>query len=110
MLVLDKLQLRHKHDLLTFFINYIGRIQYIVIISTSTPVLAETVLSKLLKTNFNKDIILELVLTLIFILSGWFINSWMTTIVYGTAYLGYLVLKRKEIRYSAISIKMLIKA
>jgi Zn-dependent protease with chaperone function len=58
----------------------------------------------------KKDILLELTLTLVFILSGWFINSWMTTIVYGTAYIGFLLIKRKEIRYTADSVKMLIKA
>lgn len=82
----------------------------IVVILAIRSVLAETALSKLLNNNMKKDIVLELALTLVFILSGWFINSWMTTIVYGTAYLLYLLIKRKDIRCTANSIKLLIKA
>jgi O-antigen/teichoic acid export membrane protein len=82
----------------------------IVVILAIRSVLAESVLSKLLSIDLKKDILLELALTLIFILSGWFINSWITTIVYGTAYVSYLYIKRKEVRCTADSIRMLIKA
>lgn len=82
----------------------------IVILLAIRSVLAETILSKLLKISMKKDILLELILTFIFIMSGWFINSWMTTIIYGTAFLIYLFIKRKEIIYTVNSIKILIKA
>lgn len=85
-------------------------VQSIVVILAIRSVLAEAVISKLLKIKIKKDILLELGLTLVFILSGWFINSWMTTIIYGTTYLSYLLIKSKEIKCTAHSIKMLIKA
>lgn len=85
-------------------------VQSIVVILAIRSVLAEATVTKILKINTRKDILLELGLMLVFIISGWFINSWMTTIVYATVYLCYLLVKREEIRSTTNSIKMLIKA
>ena len=57
-----------------------------------------------------KDIFLELSLTVVFILTGWYINSWATLLLYGTAYMTYLIIKRKDINGTITSIKGLMKA
>jgi len=67
-------------------------------------------LSKELKFNVKKDILLELLLTVIFILSGWFINSWFTVLIYGMAYIIYLTIKKKDITKTIISLRLLMKA
>lgn len=85
-------------------------IQSIVVIVAIRSILAETVISKMINTNMKKDTLLEIALTLVFILSGWFINSWIATAVYGTVYLSYLLIKSKDIRCTANGIKMLSKA
>lgn len=82
----------------------------IVILLVFRCVLAEIYLSKELKLNVNKDIVLELSLTLVFILSGWFINSWLTVMIYAIAYIIYLIIKKKDIVKTYISLKSLMKA
>lgn len=82
----------------------------IVIILAFRCVLAEIYLSRELKLNVKKDIILELSLTIIFMLSGWFVNSWLTILIYGVAYIIYLAIKKKGIIKTYISLKSLMKA
>lgn len=82
----------------------------IVILLAFRSVLAELYLSKELKLNVKKDILLELFLTLVFILSGWFINSGFTVLVYGVTYIIYLVIKKRDINKTIISLKLLMKA
>lgn len=57
-------------------------------------ILAEKYLAKILSVNTDKDIILEFILSLIFILSGWFLSVPLATLVYLGAYLVYLYFKR----------------
>lgn len=59
--------------------------------------LAENFISKVLAINIYKEIALELILTMIFILSSWFINSWITIIIYGIAYISYILIKRNDL-------------
>jgi O-antigen/teichoic acid export membrane protein len=82
----------------------------IVFLLAIRSILAELYLSKLLMVKLNKDITFELSLTIVFILSGWYINSWMTLVVYGTTYFIYLLIKRKDISATLRSIKKLMKA
>ena len=72
--------------------------------------LAEMFLSKILKISLYKDIFLELMMTLIFILTGWFIYSWLVVLLYAMAYILYLVIKRKDITKTIKHIKLLMKA
>lgn len=81
----------------------------IVIVLAFRSILAEVKLSKILSISVSKDILLELSLTLIFILSGWFINSWHTVLVYIIAYCIYIFIKRKDIVNTIQSIKILMK-
>ena len=82
----------------------------IVILLAFRSVLAEIYIAKKLEIKVKKDLFLELLLTLIFILTGWFLNSWMTMAIYGMSYLGYLIIKKKDISETIQNIKLLMKA
>lgn len=82
----------------------------IVVLLAFRSIFAEYFLSKLLKLDLANDIALELSLTAVFILSGWYINSWMTLFVYAIAYLIYLLIKRKDISITIQSLKSLMKS
>lgn len=82
----------------------------IVILLAFRCALAEMFLSKILRISLHKDIVMELAMTLIFILTGWFINSWLVVLLYSVAYIMYLTVKRKDINYTIKNIKLLMKA
>lgn len=82
----------------------------IVVLLTFRSVLAEILLSKKLNNSIIKDIILELILTFVFIISGWYINSWYTMLIYFIAYTIYILIKKKDIINTYINIKVLIKS
>lgn len=82
----------------------------IVIILAFRCALAEIFLSKILGISLYKDVGLELTMTLIFILTGWFINSLFAILIYVLAYIMYLFIKRKDINNTMRNLKLLIKA
>lgn len=82
----------------------------IVIVLAFRSVISEIYLSKELKIDVKKDIILELAMTAIFIISGWYVNSWLTVVIYAIAYLIYLLIKRKDLTQTVKHIKILMKA
>lgn len=82
----------------------------IVIVLAFRCVLAEMFLSKILGIEVFKDITLELTLIFIFILTGWFVNSWLTVLAYAVAYAIYLLIKRKDINGTIKNIKLLMRA
>jgi O-antigen/teichoic acid export membrane protein len=82
----------------------------IVIILAFRCVLAEIFLSKILGISVYKDINLELVMTMIFILTGWFINSWFAVGIYLAAYAMYLIIKRKDITSTIKNVQVLMRA
>lgn len=61
----------------------------------------ETVLSKELQIHVLRKTIVEIILVLMFILSGWNINTWLCTIVYTLAYVTYLFIHRKHLALMA---------
>lgn len=73
-------------------------------------ILAEVILSRILKIPILKDTILEVIMTIVFVLTGWFINSWETIFLYGLAYVLYLLIKKKDISNTASRLKELIKS
>lgn len=79
----------------------------IVILLAFRCVLAEMFLSKILGIPIYKDINLELALTMIFILTGWFINSWFAVGLYAVAYTLYLIVKRKDINNTIKNVRVL---
>ncbi len=82
----------------------------IVILLAFRAVLAEILLSQILGFTVYKDIVLELMMTAIFILTGWFVNSWITVLLYALSYIIYLIIKRKDIISSIKNIKVLMKS
>lgn len=94
----------------SIFVNLDIAILNIVILLAIRSVIAESYLAKELNIKVKKDVLLEVLLTLIFILTGWFINSWMTMIIYGIVYFIYLMIKRKDITGTIQNIKLLMKS
>lgn len=68
-------------------------------------ILAEVYLSKILGISVVKNIILELIVISVFIITGWNINHWVTVLIYLLTYLIYLIIKRNDV---SISIKNII--
>jgi O-antigen/teichoic acid export membrane protein len=71
--------------------------------------LAEMLLSKILNVSVYKDIFLEMIISLIFILTSWFIDSWIGVALYLITYGVYLFYKRKDIKGAMINLKQLVK-
>ena len=72
----------------------------IVILLAFRCVLAEIFLSKTLLISVIKDICLDLILTLTFILTGRFIKSWFAICIYLASYFCYILFKYIDIIYS----------
>lgn len=82
----------------------------IVVLLAFRCAIAEIYLFIILKISLYKDIVFELIMTLIFILTGWFINSWLTVLLYAAAYIIYLTIKKKDIINTIKNIKLLMKS
>lgn len=99
--------------ILTFISTYVMKdldfaIISIVLLLAFRCILSELYLSKSLKIVIYKDIILELLMTTVFIISGWYIESWITVLVYGVNYIIYIFIKKKDIKNTVKNLKILI--
>ena len=92
------------------FVNLDIAILNIVVLLAIRSAIAESYLARELNIRVKKDVLLEVLLTIVFILTGWFVNSWMTMIIYGIVYFIYLMIKRKDITGTIHNIKLLMKA
>lgn len=72
-------------------------------------VIGELVLTKIMNILIYKDIILETVLTAIFIISSWFINNMFCSIIYTCFYLIYVFIKRKDIKSTILLFKKILR-
>jgi hypothetical protein len=81
----------------------------LVVLIAFKCILSEVILSRMLGISVLKDISMEVVMTFIFILTGWFLNSWIAVIIYTVAYGVYLVSKRKDISSTIKNAKLLLK-
>ena len=72
-------------------------------------VIGELVLTKIMNILIYKDIILETVLTAIFIISSWFINNMFCSIIYTCFYLIYVFIKRKDIKRTILLFKKFLR-
>jgi O-antigen/teichoic acid export membrane protein len=70
-------------------------------------IFAEILIAEFLGISVIKDIILELSMTVIFITSSWFIGGIPSVVIYMISYLGYLIIKKKDISQMVASIKIL---
>jgi O-antigen/teichoic acid export membrane protein len=82
----------------------------IVIVIAFRCLLAELLLTKYLRIKVLKDILLELIMSLLFIFLGWFTNFWPGFIGYLVAYFVYLIIKKNDILTSIKAMKHLMKA
>ncbi|WGG45411.1 hypothetical protein [Rossellomorea sp. DA94] len=62
-------------------------------------IIAEIYLSKVLHIKVKRDIVLEVSMTLVFIIVSWYFEIRIALIVYFIAYILYLVLKKSDITY-----------
>ncbi|MDH6431133.1 MULTISPECIES: hypothetical protein [unclassified Paenibacillus] len=100
--------------IITFFTtvlykNLDSAIVSIVFLLALRCVLAEIFLSKILRLSLYKDIVLELIMSFIFIITGWYLNSWIALVLYLVVYVIYLVIKRKDIVKTLENFKYLMK-
>ena len=68
-------------------------------------IIAEIVLASKIKIHVFLDIVLEMILTVLFIVSSWFIGGWSGVVIYIIGYIIYLIIKRKDIFSAVMSIK-----
>lgn len=80
----------------------------IVVLLAFRCVVAEILLSKILNISVYKDVLLEMIMTIVFIITGWFITSWVGILVYLLSYGLYLFFKRKDIKISIINMNELV--
>lgn len=91
------------------FMNLPLLIVSIVVLLALRAVLAEIILSKILNVRIYKDILLEALLSFIFIFTSWFISSlWIGIVFYLVAYSLYLFLKWREITFILKNLKLLL--
>ncbi|MEZ0482152.1 hypothetical protein [Planococcus sp. SSTMD024] len=81
----------------------------IIIVLIIRCIFAEVILSKKLGISVYKDISLEFILTSMFIITAWYLNSWWVMILYGATYIIYLVIKSKDLKYTFINFRILLK-
>lgn len=79
----------------------------ILIILALRSITAEMYVSKLLNMNTKKDNLLEILLTIIFVVFSWFFDSWVSTFVYALFYSLYILLKINDIKLSLSGFKSL---
>lgn len=81
----------------------------IVFLLAFRSILAEKYLSGILSISIGKDISLEIFMTVVFIVTGWFIGSWVGAATYLTMYGVYMIIKKREIVQAYKSMRSLAK-
>lgn len=96
--------------ILTFYFkNLILTMLSIVFLLALRSILTELILSRIMDIDVKNDIILEGVLSITFISTGWFIDSWTGILLYLVVYLIYLVIKKKDISKTYKLLKKMLK-
>ena len=70
----------------------------IVAIYAFRCVLAEYYIEKLLNISLTKDILIDLMMALVFMISGWIFDNWLCMVVYGMGYLIFINTKCNEVK------------
>ena len=81
----------------------------IVVLVAFRTLLAEIYLSAVLEISVYKDILLESLMAIVFILSAWAGDSLANVMVYAFAYLIYLLFKKKDITDTIKNLKILMR-
>ena len=71
--------------------------------------MGEIILARMIKLDMRKDIISEWLLIIVFICTGWFLDSIWITIIYAIAYGVYLLWKKKVCKTIAENYKIIKK-
>lgn len=82
----------------------------IVVLLAFRSVMAEFLLSRVIKIVVIKDIVLELTMTILFIVTAWRFDSAITTTLYGIGYVIYLMVKRRDIKLTLGNMRKIMKA
>lgn len=98
--------------ILTFLTTIIYRnvdlaILSILILIIFRSFLAEWYLSNLIQISIFKDNILECVMTLVFVVLGWYMDSWIGVLLYLLCYLVYIYIKWENLALSFSRLKKL---
>ena len=81
----------------------------IVVLLAFKSIVAEVMLSRIINIDVKKDILLEFLMALIFILVSWFIPSYWGAIIYLNFYIIYIFIKREDITVTFEKLKVLLK-
>lgn len=73
-------------------------------------IIAELFLSKILEIKVKKDLLLEIIMTIIFITTSWYLKISNAVLVYSIAYYIYLVIKKDDIIYVYNKVRILLKS
>lgn len=80
----------------------------ITILLAFRSIIAEFYISKMLKIEVKKDIVLELSMTIIFISVSWFLNVLIAGVIYFVVLIIYILIKKKDVLYLLRKTKPLI--
>lgn len=72
----------------------------IVILMAFRGIISELYLTRTLNIGVVRDILLETIMTIVFIYTAWVLNSWITPLIYGGFYILYLMFKWNDLRMS----------
>lgn len=81
----------------------------IVLVIAFRCIFAEMILSKYIKVDVKKDIYLESLMCVIFMISGWIFKNYLSTLLYAGCYIMYFMIKRMDVRESIREIKAFVK-
>lgn len=60
--------------------------------------LAECFINRLLQINLRKDIVIDLAMCSVFIVSGWFLDSIFCMVIYTIAYFAFILIHREQVK------------
>jgi O-antigen/teichoic acid export membrane protein len=89
--------------------NFYLALLSIVVLLAFRCTLAEVILSNILNISVYKDILIEAGMSFIFIIIGWFVDSWIGVVIYLFMYILYLLIKKRDIIATWKYIKHLVR-
>ena len=81
-----------------FMRNLNATVLSIVLLLATRSILAELILAKRMQIEVVKDIWVELLMTLVFIASNWFLSVYLAAAAYGFVYLTYSIYKYQSLK------------
>jgi len=81
-----------------FLRNLNATVLSIVLLLATRSILAELILAKRMQIEVVKDIWVELLMTLVFIASNWFLSVYLAAVAYGFVYLTYSIYKYQSLK------------